>query len=222
MEFNPNIESAYPPTEILLDPTWDLRLAKWISNIFSPPVLAPLGIVLAIWKSGEPSAWLWGGFYTGMTIFLPVLYIVWKIHRGEISDFHIRHREQRIQPMKLTLLSAIIAWACLWFGNAPTFLVVFAGMGILQIGFFLLVTYKWKISGHGTVISSLTVLILAIFGRPAALVTLLVPLVAWARIRQRRHTLLQTAAGSLAGIFFMLMVLYLMQMNCNGNPATFC
>jgi membrane-associated phospholipid phosphatase len=121
--------------------------------------------------------------------------------------------------MLLTLLSAVIAWVILWVGGAPTLLIVFGGMGIFQIAFFLLVTFRWKISGHGTAISSLAVLVISQFGGPAAPAALAIPLVAWARIRLQRHTPLQTLAGSVAGIIFMLIVLYLINLNCHNFNA---
>jgi membrane-associated phospholipid phosphatase len=175
-----------------------------------------LGIFLATWKIGEPSGWLWASFYVGMTILIPVSYILWKVHLGEITDFHIRCREQRIRPMALTLASAVFAWICLWLGDAPSLLVIITGVGIFQITFILLVTLSWKISGHGTAISSLTVMMVALFGSPAAPAILAIPLVAWARVRLRRHTPLQTFAGSISGILFMLVVLYLIYLNCDS------
>jgi membrane-associated phospholipid phosphatase len=63
----------------------------------------------------------------------------------------------------------------------------------------LLVTLRWKISGHTTAMSSLAMLCWLLIGPAAAPMMLSVPLVAWARVRLRRHTLAQTLAGAALG-----------------------
>jgi len=221
MQYTPEMDSAIPSKPIQLDSAWDERLAKWVSDLLSPPLMALSGILIATWQIRDPNAWLWAGYYLSMTVLLPVVYILWKVHRGEITDFHIRRREQRIRPMALTLASATFAWATMWLGGAPTALIVFGGMGIFQIAFFLMVTFSWKISGHGVAISSLAMLVWSIYGGAASLAMLAIPLVAWARIRLRRHTPLQTLVGSITGILFMLSVLYVINLSCHGFH-TFC
>jgi membrane-associated phospholipid phosphatase len=139
-------------------------------------------------------------------------YIIWKVHRGEITDFHVGVREQRIRPLSLAVVGGIVSLTGLWLGKAPVGLTVLAAMGVMQVAFLLLVTFKWKISGHGAAISSLAVYLCGLYGAAAAPALLTIPLVAWARLRLRRHTLLQTICGSLAGAAFTLGLLAAMPM----------
>lgn len=216
MQYNPEIDTVIPSNPIPLIESWDEKLAKWVSNLLSPPLLALSGIILAVWQLSDQEAWIWAGYYLSLTVLLPVVYILWKIHQGEISDFHIRRREQRIRPIALTLTSATIAWATMLLGGAPRVLVIISGMSVFQIAFFLLVTTSWKISVHSAAISSLAVLMLSIYGSKAALAALAIPLVAWARLRLRRHTPMQILAGAIAGILLMLVVIYLISFSCHG------
>lgn len=213
------IDSQYAPslqTSALPPLSWDYHVAKWISRIFSPPLLVVIGITLTALKLGAISAWIWAGFYLLMGILIPVLYIVWKIRQGEISDFHIKIREQRIRPMILMLLTSLIAWMVMLLGSAPFALTVFAGAGVIQVAFLLLVTLRWKISGHSTAAAGFAIFLFTLFGDPAATVLLIIPIVAWARVRRNRHKLNQTIAGSLAGIIFMTIVLHLVNLHGSG------
>jgi membrane-associated phospholipid phosphatase len=187
---------------------WEQRLARLVSGVFSPPLMALVGIGLAAAAIGTPQGWAWSAFYTFTALALPLGYILWQVRRGKISDFHMQKRGQRVVPMLLMMACSLAAWLVMWQFEAPQVLTVFAGAGIFQIGLLLVVTTRWKISGHGTAIASLAVLLIALFGRWAAPVALAVPLVVWARVRLRRHTPGQTIAGALVGAAFMLVVLY--------------
>ncbi len=213
--FVPVIESS----SVLLTPTWDKQIAAWVSRLSSPPLLVAIGIALAAASIGSSSAWLWAAFYTALAILLPVIYIVWKVQRGEIADFHIKERSERIRPMLLTLILSSVGWLVMWWAKAPLTLSIFAGAGVIQVAFLLGVTLRWKISGHSTAAAGFAVFVLALFGRPATPILLLIPLVVWARMHRHRHDLAQTIAGSLAGIAYMLVVLYLV--NLNGLTFSF-
>jgi membrane-associated phospholipid phosphatase len=130
----------------------------------------------------------------------PTLYVVWLLHRGEVTDFHLRVREQRIKPLTLTVITTLGAWLMLIVNHAPYLLVSVATAGMAIILLLLLVTSRWKISGHTTAISGLAMLCCVLLGPAATPVALGVPLVAWARVRLHRHTVAQTIAGAALGI----------------------
>jgi hypothetical protein len=204
---------ASPPAsaEVFRHPLrWDERLAHWISDVLSPPVIAVAGLVFIVQRMETLADWWWALYFMTLTVLIPVGYIVWKMRRGEITDFHVRVREQRIRPLSLTLAGGLASLTGLWLGNASQILLLLAGMGVAQVGFILFVTLHWKISGHGAAITSLAVFLCGLYGLVAAPTLLAIPLVAWARVRIRRHTVAQTALGALAGAAFTLGVLLLL------------
>lgn len=202
---------AAPAAEVFIVPQrWDERLANWISNVLSPPVVAVGSLALIVQRMETTAHWWWALYFMVLTVLIPVGYIVWKVRRGEITDFHVRLREQRIRPLTLTLAGGVASVISLWIGQAPRLLLFLAGMGVAQVAFILLVTTQWKISGHGAAISSLAVFLCGLYGLAAAPSLLAIPLVAWARMRLNRHTLSQTVLGSLAGTGFTLAVLALL------------
>jgi membrane-associated phospholipid phosphatase len=212
LEYSTEIDALVVAPTLELPPRWDERLARGISDVLSPPILAVVGILLVTTLLESPSGLWWVGYFLTLTVVFPVAYLIWKVRRGEISDFHIRLREQRIRPMALTLACSITALGSLWAGHAPRVLQIFSGMAVLQIGLLFLVTLRWKISGHGAAIGSLAIFLWGLYGSVAAPALLAIPMVAWARVRLHRHTPAQTLAGSIVGVVFTSSLLYILSL----------
>ena len=210
------IEKNYPyslESSPAISEDWDDKLAKWISWVFSPTALIVLGFWVIAYSIGTVDAWVWTIFFFFFSVVIKSIYILLKVKRGEITDFHMKVRRQRIQPMLLILCLSVIGWLILWIEEAPILIIVFAGAGCFQIAFLLFVTLRWKISGHSTAASAFSIFIFALFGRFAFPVLLLIPLMAWARVHRHRHEMLQTIAGSFAGGIYIILVLYLININ---------
>ena len=114
--------------------------------------------------------------------------------------------------MIFTVFTTFLSWLGLKLGGAPIQLTAFAFIGIFLTTLLLLITAFWKISIHTTAISALSVFLVATFGWQVSIALLMVPLVAWARLRTNSHTLRQTIGGTLVGAAFMLVVLSFMAM----------
>lgn len=198
------------PFDTVLDtpsesPPWrgEILLAKMISGLFSPPLMVTVGLLLLAQQLGDGAVG-WALFQIGMGVLIPVTYIVVQVQRGQITDFHMRVRAQRIRPMVFSLGCAGVVWLVMWAFRAPLPLVVFGGVAILQTLFMLLVTLRWKISGHSMTIAGLAVFLYGVVGSAAAPALLAIPLVAWARVRLSRHDGWQTLVGAVAGVAFTL------------------
>lgn len=203
MSIQLELETSFEPNTLSLpvQRNWDLWLARWVSRLFSPPLLGLVGaLLLAVWL---PSLLGWLSVYLLLALVLPVAYTIYLVRVGLLSDFHMQIREQRIRPMTFTLVCGAAAWAALTLGRAPRLLMVFSLASALQTAFLLLVTFRWKISGHATATASLATLLWALWGGAAVYALAFIPLVAWARVRLNRHSVMQTIGGSLAGIVFM-------------------
>ncbi len=185
---------------------WDVHLARWISNVLSPPVVTLVGTLLAALAINSAAGWRWSMYYLLLTWLAPMVYLGWKWRRGEVSDLHVTVRQQRIRPLSLTLACAAIALVSLWKGYAPTSLRALNLVIVLITGIQLLITLAWKISGHGLAIGSMAIFLWGLYGAAMAPALLLVPLVGWARVRIHHHTTAQVVAGSLAGITVALTV----------------
>jgi membrane-associated phospholipid phosphatase len=76
----------------------------------------------------------------------------------------------------------------------------------------LLITTRWKISLHVSNIAGTATLVAVTYGVGASLLLLLIPLVAWARIKIGAHTLWQALAGALLGSGVSLATLYALRL----------
>lgn len=197
------------PQLVLVPSTARERWARWISDLFCPPILSAVGILMVADSLATPVAWRWAAFYLACTVLTPTLYILWLLKRGQVTDFHLRVREQRFKPNLVILAAVTIAWGTMLFGAAPGLLLALASIGILQMVLITLVTLRWKISGHAVGAGSFFVLGWMLWGLAALPLALLVPLVMWARVQLRRHNLLQTVAGALLGATSILAAFYL-------------
>jgi membrane-associated phospholipid phosphatase len=132
-------------------------------------------------------------------VLVPFVYVVWLVKRGEVTDIDVRLRKQRARPLAITILCTGIAWIVLMVGLAPTPMTVLAGaMCVLAVTVFV-VTLRWKISVHSAAAAGAMTMMWAVLGTPLPLVVV-VPLVAWSRVRLQRHTLLQAMAGAVLGL----------------------
>jgi membrane-associated phospholipid phosphatase len=129
----------------------------------------------------------------------PLLYLVWLVRRGLVTDLDVQLRQQRIKPMIFTIVCAGLAWLVLVLGAAPQPMVVLAGALWVQAVVTLAITLRWKVSVHCTAAAGTATVVWFLMGMPLPLLVG-VPLIAWSRVRLRRHTLAQTIAGTLLGL----------------------
>jgi hypothetical protein len=188
--------------------SWDYNFARWISNIINPPLVSVLGILLMASVMGTPGAWGWAALFVGLVVLVPTGYVYLLLRQGKIENFHIPNRENRRVPYLVIIGSNLVGVLLMSYFRAPFLLVAFGVMGVVQSFLLYVINNRWKISGHTTAISGLSVFIVAALGWSMAPVLVMVPLVAWARIRTSSHTFWQTIAGVLTGTSFILATWY--------------
>ena len=201
--------STFTPILLPDDAQLRTRLAWWITQIGSPPVLGITGAVVIGVGINTPMGWWQTGLYAVLTLLLPVVYILWLLRRGDVSDFHLRRREERIKPMRMSLITAVFGWGILALLVAPPLLLAMAVANLVQAFLYFVITLRWKISIHAAVASALAVLTWHIWGVLALPVMVSVPLIAWSRIHLRRHTVAQTVAGTAVGAAILMLSLLL-------------
>jgi hypothetical protein len=165
----------------------------------SPPVAVTLTVGLVAHDVGSATAWLWAALLFGIVVSPPLLYVAWLLKRGEIADFHLRVREQRVKPFLATLACAGAGCAALAIGGAPDLMLAVALAGWLQAALLYAITLRWKVSTHCAAAAALAVVAIAVAGALGMAMALAVPIVAWSRMRLNRHDLSQTVVGSALG-----------------------
>lgn len=196
-EANPSVLPNLPPTRTR-------KVARWVSNIASPPVLAVFGANLTALDIATRAAWAWAWFLVGLTILIPTLFIAWMVKKGKLTDFDVYVREQRTLPYLVSLGCAVVSCTVMMIARAPSLLILLNSAALVQGTTMYLVNRRWKISAHAAGSAGFAVLIWQILGPFSSPILLVIPLVAWSRVVLRRHTLGQVIAGAAlgAGIFF--------------------
>lgn len=189
---------APPTVDTTIPKAWDGFLAYMISQVGSPPVLAATAMALIASTLSSPRAWRWAGAYVFLAILTPILYLFWLLHRGRVSDLDVQLREERVRPLIFTITCAGLAWLLLALGGAPLEMVAVAGGLWLQTVVIFGITLWWKISVHSAAAAGVATLVWSLAGTSLPLL-IGVPIIAWSRVRLRRHTVAQTIAGAALG-----------------------
>jgi membrane-associated phospholipid phosphatase len=187
------------------------RLAHLVSNVLNPPLVSVFGIVLMAEFIDTRQAWIWALAFTLIAVLLPTGYVYYLLNQGKIETFHIPNRGNRKKPYVVIIASNVLGVLLMLIFDAPDLLIAFGVMGVVLSGLLFLINSYWKISGHSTAISSLSVFFVATLGWSALPTLVMIPLVAWARIKTHSHTLWQTVAGTMVGAGFILVTWFLLQ-----------
>jgi membrane-associated phospholipid phosphatase len=184
-------------------------LAYGISQLGSPPVMGLLGLIFIAASMAVPGVWLWSAVYVMMAMVAPLLFLIWQVRHGRITDLDVQLREQRKGSLLVTIAGFGVSWLVMHIGHAPVLFKAMAGAGFVQWLVVFLITLRWKIRVHTTSAAGVTMLILHVFGLAAAPLVISIPLIAWSRVKLRRHTLGQTIAGALLGFTVIVGVILL-------------
>ena len=188
--------------------TFAEHAATWVSNIVSPPMMAIL-CALLVATTVNNRGWTWATLFIVLSIGLPMVYLVWLLSTGSISDIHVPLRQQRIRPYMASLIVACGVLILFLWWPAPQQFQMLAYAFVLQAALFLLITLRWKISLHSAAASNLAVIGWLTVGLNGLALALIIPVVAWARVHLRRHTLAQTVGGALLGVVVVMTALWL-------------
>lgn len=186
-----------------------MNFARITSFIFSPVfTLLPMFYIL-ISKSSTDNSYILKWMIFSYTFVLAVaLFVVIGVMLGVFSNLDVSKREQR--PL-LFSFSALIAFCYL------TSLLIFNGPKILFIAFFavalglivLAIVNKWlKASIHLATAAAVVMFMGIAYGRYFFLLLLFIPLICWARIKMKEHTLTETVIGTILGAMITLIVYF--------------
>lgn len=183
------------------------RLARWISTVISPPVMAGAGLAIVAAEVNTSAAWRWAALEFGLALAAALAHIVWLVRRRQVTDYELPLRAQRLRPYLTLTAGTLAGWLALRAGPAPAPLTAFAGALFVEAVALLAITSFWKISLHTTAVTGVAALLWLYTGPVALPLIGLVPLVAWSRLRLRRHSLGQTVAGAVLGAGVVLALL---------------
>jgi hypothetical protein len=173
------------------------RVAHVVTEALTPAILVA-GITLAVaWHSRSIG---WGIVAAIFASGIPISYIVRGIRQGHYKDHHVSVRERRPTVILFAAASVGVGLALMILLRAPRELVALVVAMLAGLALTLVVTKWWgKVSFHTAVASGTATILVLVFGPWLNLTWLMVGLIAWARVRLREHTTIQTLIGAALG-----------------------
>ncbi len=186
-------------------------LARILSTIFNPFLTAlALFVILSHVRAGSTDDfWRLLFLSTFFTSIGPMLFIFWLYATDRISDLDMSIREEREKVFFVFVMFYLAGTATLWLTHAPKLLVASMAGYTLATAVVQYITRYWKISTHAVGITAPLVALSLLYGRQPLPFLILIPMVCWARVYLRAHTVAQVVAGAFlatfsVGVFFWL------------------
>ena len=164
------------------------------AELFSDLAALPLVVVVFLAVGAETAASVlagigWGLVVSALAVVIPGVVTV-PLRRGSATV----PRGRRLGYMMIMLAGAAAAMTVSTWGAPPEVPAV-AGSLVVGIVVAIVVNLRWRVSNHTAGTTMAAVLMVAVFGWPAAPVAAIPLAMSWARIRLGKHTLAQTVAG---------------------------
>ncbi|MDP9381932.1 MAG: phosphatase PAP2 family protein [Chloroflexota bacterium] len=177
------------------------QFARLVTEVLAPSPIAVVMLALVAWTSADTrsEAIRWGLVAILFAPVVPFIYLIRQVRKRRVTDHHVKLREQRPKILIVGTASVLLALALMVALGAPRELTAVVGSGAAGLLAAIAITLSWKISIHvGTVAGTLVVLVM-LFGREILLLSPLVPLVGWARVKLGDHTPPQVIGGAVIG-----------------------
>ena len=177
----------------------NLRLAERVSAATRLPLLAvPLFFAVGVEAAGTRGL-QWAVLCVCLTSGLSLLYLVYLIRSGKVSDPRAIPKAERVGPLRAVAALHFAAFLIVSLLGGPAEIkAALLSYALATLGFVLLTPVS-NLSLHAAGVSGTAVClayVLGVWGLPAFL---LLPLVFWARLELGRHTLVELVLGALVG-----------------------
>ncbi len=174
-------------------------LARILSTIFNPflTALALFSILAHIGAKDTFEFWRLLFASTFFTSLGPMIYVFWLYASDRISDLDMSLRAERELVFSAFGVFDALGAIVLWLVHAPR-LMIAAMLGYLVSTLVVqYITRYWKISTHAIGITAPLTALTLVYGRQPLPFMVLIPMVCWARVYLRSHTIMQVVAGVL-------------------------
>jgi len=175
-------------------------LALFLSAVLSPFLCVPYfcTVFARATARSDSEFYLLAALCICLSIGVPALYISWHVYRGNITDIHVRLREQRKGPFRAGMAGLGLLSLSLWGLGAPVRLTQLSGLLFAQSFLFEMISRTWKISMHTSVLAACLAGCIELAGWSSGCLLTIVPL-CWARNYRGRHTWGQAFGGAALG-----------------------
>ena len=187
------------------------KLANLISAILNPFLVSLAVIILVAFESTSSfaEAAKWSLILIALSV-LPVFTVIfYLVRRRKLEAILVIAREQRARIYLLAIFLGIIGSVLLNIWGAPLMLAAIFIAGLAAMVIFSSINLFWKISVHSAFVAALITILIILYGAIGALAALLLPLIVWARVEMKHHSVAQAVTGAILSVLIVLVVFYL-------------
>jgi membrane-associated phospholipid phosphatase len=179
-----------------------VKVARTFSNVISPPVMfALLGLAIPLRTLPFWPGFAWAAMYGLLVSFAPILFVLYLLRTGRISELHMSNTSERHLPYAAAVGFALLAFGIVNWLDGPELLRCLLIFNIVELTALGVINIWWLISIHTTGIMATWLIVGLVWGWVASLIVVpFVILVSWVRLYLRRHTPAQVLAGFALGI----------------------
>jgi len=184
-----------------------LRVARFISLVLNPLALIIFVPLFLIYRTtNDVVTTINWTLYTMVFLLIIGVFILICVRKGVFTDYDVSKREQRPLLFLVAMLLGIIYLIGLFIFNAPAILFVVT-FGILMGILAASIVNNWiKASMHVATVAALLSALALVYGGFYYLLLFLIPLIAYIRVRAKRHTVSETIAGAIFGCSLSLLL----------------
>ncbi|HOD38435.1 MAG: hypothetical protein KA076_08460 [Candidatus Marinimicrobia bacterium] len=184
-----------------------LRVARLISVILHPLVIAPLTYALIIAHTSEinrTQKLLYLGLVLIAIIFIPLISVLYLKKRGETTSLDVPERDKRISPFLVCIAGYFIVWILLKVSGAPRSISLLMWCYGFNSIIATIITKYWKISVHGMALGGPIAALGFVISPTFYWGILIAPLIVYSRVKLKAHTIAQVITGFLLGFLLTL------------------
>ncbi|MBV8171093.1 MAG: hypothetical protein JO219_04085, partial [Candidatus Eremiobacteraeota bacterium] len=176
-----------------------VEFAKALSTIFNPFICASALFIIVSHAFSTSTKEFWVLSAVSVTLFTvaPLLCLLLLYVTGRISDFDMSDRFEREKIFLVIVVIDLLTAIAFTVAKVPVQIVAIAWGYWATALVIMIITRYWKISTHAFGIAGPFAVMFVLFKLQPLPYVPLVPLVCWARVYLRAHTLAQVVAGAL-------------------------
>lgn len=175
------------------------RLAAYISNLLNPFLLSLIVVLLVAYEASDTvaDAFKWSLLVVGLCILPVFVTAAYLVQAGKMDSIFSNDRYQRRKVYPVAISCAVLTIFIMWLLEAPSLLMAVLVASIVSGLIFMTINLAWKVSVHTAFITALVVILFVLYGWVALLAAITIPLMSWARVVLKQHSVAQTIAGAL-------------------------
>lgn len=178
----------------------NLPAARFLSFILNPLMVIVLVPFFLVYRTtGDLFAAFNWTIYTLLFLLIIGVFILLGVRKGIFTDYDVSKREQRPLLFLISIVLTVLYLIGLYFFNAPRILLIVTSVLLVGIVSASIINHWIKASMHVATVTAIIVGLVAVYGGYFYLLLLLIPVVAYIRVRAKRHTVPETIVGGLFG-----------------------